>query len=365
MFDDGEDATRSRRVGTASGWRESVRVGCLVCLLVIAGCSAPTSEETRTVDPALEGTPSPTPVVPPGIGTEAVDAGRLADAHQRLLRTQSRTVRRATTVRDTNGTLLGRNTAFVRANRESVRIVGETAGQAPATVGLSATEIDFWTNGTVVASRQTSDNATRYGYRGPPLPPGPLADTTGHSLVEAAFSAVQTTTVQQLAGDRVRIRGSAGRADARRNVSLVATVTGTGVVEQLRVSYTRLEENRTLRVVRTLRVSGVEATTVPKPDWLATAQNATMDDNETTGEPTATDQNAVTDENEAIERSVMAGREMARVESVMAGRETARVESVMADRETARVERVATREMTTEKVMIRAHGRRGDQQIVG
>ena len=278
-----------------------VRVWVVVALAVTAGCGGVTSdaETAGTVPPQLAGTPSATPsptATPvgasvPGVSATGVDANRLSAVHDRQLRVRSRTVRRVAVVRDANGTLVGRNTAVIRATserEETVRVRGTTAGTDPASVGLSAAWIDYWTNGTAAASKRTVNGSVTYQYQGGPLPPGSGADTTGLSLVAFAFGVVDDPRVERGDDGTIRLTARRNTSDELRDVRLRATLTTEGIVRELRIAYNRTMDGRELRVVRRFAVSDLGTTIVRSPSWLSAARNAS-DDTGPSGDPNETD----------------------------------------------------------------------------
>ena len=272
------------------------RLLVLFALVLAAGCGTAPTGETETLAPQLRGTVSPTGTVtpatttslPPGVSVTGesvtVASDRLAGTHRRLLRRDSRTVRRETVIRAANGTVIGRNTAIVRATRETVgevRVRVLTSGTNPTAVGLSPARIELWTNGSAAASRRTVGDETTYTYQGPPIPPGPATDTTGHRLVSVAFDLVNVTAFDRLSEGLYRVTGRTARSSVGRNVSLVALLTADGVVQRLRLSYVRVTDGQRRRVVRRLYVTNRGETTVQRPSWLALARNASEPDTDT------------------------------------------------------------------------------------
>ncbi|MEZ3114851.1 hypothetical protein RYH80_02820 [Halobaculum sp. MBLA0147] len=290
----------------------------VVILVVTAGCAGVLGGEggdgdAETVNPALQGTPtptatpSPTPTpsfaetLPSGISRDAVDPEALADRHRRVLRRTSRTVVRITTVTGPNGTVVGRTRTTIAAASDragDVLLEGSGGGTDPVAFGLPTGEYGFWTDGTAAASRRTLPNGTvRYSYRSGTLPPGPRADTTGVNLVASATRRVSDVTVTPVetgsdgrTASLLRLRGRVADppSEAVENASLVASVTGEGVVQTLRVRYTLVRDGRRYRVVRELVVSDLGQTVVSRPAWVADAQAAERDEGAETATPTAT-----------------------------------------------------------------------------
>lgn len=290
----------------------------VVLLVVTAGCGGSlggNADEAGepTVNPALQGTPtptatpSPTPTpsfaetLPSGISRDAVDPEALADRHRRVLRRSSRTVVRTTTVTDPNGTVVGRTRTTIAAasNRDDdVLLEAVGSGTDPAAFGLPEGGYDFWTDGTAAASRRTLPNGTvRYNYRSGTLPPGPRADTTGVNLVASATRRVSDVTVTPVetgsdgrTASLLRLRGRVADppSDAVENASLVASVTGEGVVQTLRVRYTLVRDDRRYRVVRELVVSDLGQTVVSRPAWVDDARAAEREGTAETATTTAT-----------------------------------------------------------------------------
>lgn len=284
-----------------------VRLLVVCVVVVVAGCGglAGTDEsDANTVNPALEQTPTATPTptaspvptptptptlpaaLPPALGTETVDPGRLAASHARNLGAQSRTVVRTITVRTTNGTLLGRSRVVLRDDGAPrggrLSVTQTTAGPRPAAAGLDARNVSYWGNDSVTVSRSvTADGAVAYTFDRTPFPPIARSDTTGRSAVAFAFRAANVTEVSRAGTEApvFLVEGSAA-ADSTYgvyDVRLTATVAPGGVVRSFEVTYTRERGGRLRRVTRQFRVTDRGNTTVARPSWYGQAVAAGTD----------------------------------------------------------------------------------------
>ena len=267
----------------------AVRVAVVACLLVTAGCAGFVGQETDesgTVAPALEGTPTPTfgERLPPGVTAASVDARTLAAAHRSEVVPFSRTTTTRLRFVAANGTVLGAGlyttkTEYVGENTR-VLVRTNTTGTAPRTVGITPADTTYWGNETVSASRQVANETIELGFRRGPLPPAIRADTTGESLVFLVFSSVNLTDVEPIGTvngrERFRLRGSGSNVSILRgfNVSLVATVDELGVVREARFAYTTTRDGQPIRVIREFRLTGQKNTTAPPPEWVETARRS-------------------------------------------------------------------------------------------
>jgi len=282
-----------------------LRVAVVAVLLLLAGCgSVADTDAPSTVNPALDGTPTPTPSptatpVPTPTATPVVpvvlpdallgdtDAAGLAAAHERNLGTQSRTVVRTVTVRDGEGQLLGRNRVVVRddgrASSGRLAVTRQVSGPRPGAVGLETESVDYWGNDSVTVSRTTgSDGDTSYTFDPVPFPVGSGWDTTGRGSVALAFQLGAVTDTQRIETDPAVFlvtgqRAVAPESDAR-NVSFSATVEESGVVRAFELSYTQPRDGAPRRVTRTFQVQAVGATPVSRPSWFARATTTPTND---------------------------------------------------------------------------------------
>ncbi|MEZ3142437.1 hypothetical protein [Halobaculum sp. MBLA0143] len=291
--------------------RARLLVVCVV--VVVAGCgglAGSDGADGNTVNPALEGTPTatptptaspvPTPTVsptptetptlpealPPALGPETVDAGRLAASHARSLASQSRTVVRTITVRSTDGELLGRSRVVLRDDGDPrggrLAVVQTVSGPRPGAVDLGERNVSYWGNDSLTVSRtESADGNVTYGFDRTPFPPIARSDTTGQAAVAFAFRAANVTRVSRVGTtDPVfLVEGSAAVDSAYEayDVRLTATVEPSGVVRSFEVTYTRDRGGQLRRVTRRFRVTNRDATTVSRPSWYRQAVAAGTD----------------------------------------------------------------------------------------
>lgn len=281
------------------------RVAAAVVLLLLAGCGGVADEDApNTVNPALDGTPTPTPsptatpeptptatpvvsVVFPDALLGDTDAAGLAAAHERNLGTRSRTVVRTVTVRNDEGRLLGRNRVIVRddgrADSGRLAVTRRVSGLRPGAVGLETQSVDYWGNDSVTASRTIGpDGNSSYTFDPVPFPVGSGWDTTGRGSVALAFRLGNVSDTQRIATDPAVFLVTGQRAAVPgsdvRNVSFSATVEESGVVRGFELSYTQPRDGAPRRVTRTFRLQAVGETPVSRPAWFDRATGTPADD---------------------------------------------------------------------------------------
>jgi hypothetical protein len=254
----------------------SLVAGCLLVVLVLlAGCNGlADGSATPTLTPANASAGSSDR----GISASGVQPSALADTHDTVLSTTNYTLVVHERVLSANRTL--RNTTFHRevargGDRYSINRTHETSGIRSTTL---AQRIDVWYDGEAALTRLGGRAEARY-QRTPTSPPGPLPDPSSHWRIEDAVAAFEVqvserpnasgyrvVSTRDLDADSLATPTYVGQA---RNASLRALVADDGVVRYLRVSYDATYAGRPdqVRVVRSVRVSRIGATTVEAPPW--------------------------------------------------------------------------------------------------
>jgi hypothetical protein len=258
--------------------RRSVALATLVACTALVGCSGfvgPT-DSTEAVTPAP--VPSETAAYPPGISAASVSPEGVAAAHARRLQSRNYTLVSRQRVVGPNGTM--RTTE----RRREVAAGGDVyAGRFNRTVRefphrTLAGRIDYWTNGSVYASRGLVDGtAEYYGWSRD----DPDEDVDGSDVIARVFAATDPHVVSREDEAIVVASSRLVRPDrlpsppyltAPHNVSLTARVTDEGVVVRWRLAYDATVEDRPVRVVWTSGLTDVGATTVERPAWLPQAR---------------------------------------------------------------------------------------------
>ncbi|MFC7135499.1 hypothetical protein [Halobaculum litoreum] len=213
--------------------------------LVTAGCGAGGDGGERTINPALATTPTttptatPAPTYPPGVGPDGVDARVLAGNHDRVLDRVNSTVRVERAVVDANGTTVSTTAIRIESAGPRLRYRVNESGGLPDQFVSPFPVFEFWTNGTVTATRSVDGdgNVTVRRIRGePPTIAG--ADDTGEDSVFGAVVGTNARLVDTRTVDGETlyvVRADHEELDRRRgpplrDYRLNATVTEAGVV---------------------------------------------------------------------------------------------------------------------------------------
>lgn len=276
---------------------EHLRYLLAVALVVVAGYGVYIAiSEQASESPAAESaatTPTPTPVptteappekLAPGLTDEGVvDPWNLSHAHANALLNTSFSRYTATVRWSSDGRYATQVTSHVRvaSGGYPMHFARNVTGDDPG-VNLVSADVEVWREGNVSYVRTTANGTTNYQRTTPSrdLYSGPV---TGWDDIYSLFSAVNTTTVERIERDGTTlyrvVSTSQPESDqfrgSRSNYSLSALVDSSGLVHRYRVSYDLHEDDRTLHLSRTGRLSAVGSTTVERPAWVEEAENAT------------------------------------------------------------------------------------------
>jgi hypothetical protein len=253
----------TRRVAVVAG----------VCLLLAAGCTAPTSETAS----------------PPGLSADGVtDPSELVRTHTDTLQSQSFTVHTTSTMRGPEGEYRVVSNRTWRLDptdtvRGHVVSTSRTVGDAPAQYDARPDEVSTWRAGSTTYRRvRTGDDAT---YRR--VAPFNSSVKLSAALQRQAIYRLHTrtnATVEPVSrnGRRLyRVAAALNDTAVTTNASLTMLVDADGVVRRLRTTQTVRYRSGTRVITRTVRITDVGSTTVDRPDWYPTAVAET-------GEPTRT-----------------------------------------------------------------------------
>lgn len=289
--------------------RGTLAVAALTLLLVTSGCNAVLQDRTTTVtreeydvpaEPNVSTTPTTTVPpnetdVAPGLASHGIrDAFAIAEAHANRLAGDSYRVRHNYTVRYPNGTVVRQ-----RGVDASVGVrAGEFRVYRSELEDGRRVEERFYSGGDLspVYGARTAEESTDYWIREDDddrsidLRDVLFQDPTYKSRLYSLLSAVESARVSpddttdpesyvvRATGyeDRYLISGM-GNAPAR-NVTMVAFVAESGVVEGLFVRYRTEVDGRTVVVEEGFRFEGVGSTDVEAPAWVDEARAAESDE---------------------------------------------------------------------------------------
>lgn len=263
----------------------------LAGLLVTAGCNGlgPADPDPRTVAPGLRGTPAgtadttttpaPTPEssFPPGVTpgeSDQVDESAIYPAHERALANRSVTWRSQHLRVNATGTVLGWATRTGWVDGAHQRYEVETGGVDPAAVRLRVTTPEYWTNGTVTASRLTLADGTSAVQVREGGPVGSFADV-GTGRIVPVLAGVDLQYVGSERRNDAEIHVLAGtRGDAR----LTMRVTSEGVVRSFTHRTHDDIDGARITFVTRFRTYDVGSTVVERPAWAGTPTGSTADE---------------------------------------------------------------------------------------
>ena len=250
----------------------------VVCLVVVAGCSAlpggPSDREpTETVTPVpvttpTSATPTPPSDPPPGVSANgSVDIERLIDAHESYVADRSYTWQIRYTVAGT-GILQNSFTRRVTVGQERF-LVEQT------TPALSRNQTLYV--GDQARLRTTQSERTEFTWVDDPQ--GPQSYAFAGDVVERFLAGVtvdvsvverDSRTYYRLYTDGNDLPNSLNRfGAAARNYTMTAYVTPEGFVRTVVVDYRLGEEDDGRRIASRYDYSAVGSTTVTEPDWVS------------------------------------------------------------------------------------------------
>lgn len=268
-------------------------------VVVTAGCSGfafgggdgPVSTVTPAPVPADDAGTYPVGLGPGGVTSPSL----LGAAHAAALNGTSYTLKMTRTVRYANGTLRSdlRIEVALDADRTHLANVSVRGHAAPVLLGRPPASASFWSDGDVYLRRLTRDNRTIYNEYEPPdnyagtwrywvhtaalngRPEADVTQTVAPFQTRTTRTESDDGTVYVVSGDRLR-RGDLGTPwSARRNATLAARVTQSGLVRAYRTEYTATAGGERVRVTRTVRFDDVGNTTVGRPSWYDRARSTT------------------------------------------------------------------------------------------
>lgn len=251
----------------------------LVVLLALAGCNGFVggTEPQPTLTPAP--VPTDRPPLPPGIDQSgSVTPAAVGTAHSDALAGTSYAVETERRVVDGNRTLrVVTHDWQVDDDGDYAGVYEYDAVDYPTEPAI--TRVAYWSNRTVRASQFTTGgyNGTDYETS---TTPSPVLDLDIDGTVVGILEAFEPRVAGRTAGRIVVVStelqsntlGTPRSATGTRNGTLFMRITPRGLVTDIRVTFETTLANRTVRVIRETRVRAVGATTVERPDWVATAR---------------------------------------------------------------------------------------------
>jgi hypothetical protein len=258
----------------------------LVMLVLLGGCGEvfdATSEEPAGVTPASVPTDGPLSDIPGLSATGITDPSTLTHAHAAALSNTSFTVRSTQTLTAANGTRLIDKTSVQRVRSDHRHWRTETTYNGME-AGFFQTPIEHtnsWFNGSHVFFQLQGPNGTEYRVF-----PGGINPTDRQRLFSYYLQAEATTV--SLVNGTIRLHATIvseheqSAWQPRVNITertITVTMTETGRVTQYRVEYTGRLAKAPATVVkgrRTVQFTALGETTVERPEWIATARNASV-----------------------------------------------------------------------------------------
>lgn len=235
--------------------------------------------------PSAESTATPDGQLAPGVRTDGVNGGRLAEAHTRALANTSYTVNQTLVQRYSNGTLRSRYVTVARFTATPGRFTA-TLNQTDRRDGqLVERTVRRYGDGDDAYAAITERNTTRYQRLrwpdGEPRDPRQVypENLTNTRSIARVFTLVETRVVDtvEVNGTRYARLNSVGNASLPplANVSVTALVSERGVLRSYRVTYDVSRSEGSVQATVAVSYTRVGETTVSEPAWLARVDNGT------------------------------------------------------------------------------------------
>ncbi|RLM45080.1 hypothetical protein DVK00_11585 [Haloarcula sp. Atlit-47R] len=245
-------------------------------------------------------TPAPVPTdsataYPAGVGPTGVTSpSLLGSAHGDRLNGTGYTLTMTRTVRYANGSLRSHLRVHVALdkNRTHLANISVRGHAAPVLLGRPPATASFWSDGDTYLRRLVRDNRTVYNEYDPPdsyagtwqywvhtaaLNGRPAADVTRTVApfhTRTSRSGRSDGAVYVISGDRLWDNATSTVWASRKNATLVAHVTRSGLVRNYRTEYTTVTDGGDpITVTRTVRFTKVGNTMVGPPPWRDRAQS--------------------------------------------------------------------------------------------
>jgi hypothetical protein len=239
--------------------RRALTAVCVVCLLLIAGCAAPTNAPQ-----------SATAVT----ASDMRDASAVIQAHTTTLQSQPFTARSTTTVRDANSTFhVTINQTWKVDPRRPVRALAvrtsTATDSAPARYRQSPDRVTAWRHGNDTTVRVESGNETEIRQVGL-LNSSVRLNRALHRQLLYKYSTRRNATVETLSRNGTnfyRVQASLNDTHIASNASMTLLVNQAGYVTQIETRQTVAYRSGPRVITRTVRFDRIGTTTVRSPSW--------------------------------------------------------------------------------------------------
>lgn len=254
--------------------REGVAAVALAAAFLLAGCGGylggPETTDAGAVTPAP--VPSPEPDLPPGIHPNGVNASAVADAHESVLRDSAYELHAILEYRLPDGD--ERRTDTVGHFRPDGEAVGFERNFSASEGANRLTGYALWYDGERTVYRETRvDGSTdAIVVRDRNVVDVPVRNLTGRAFRAVEGHAVERTgpngTVVSASVDSTAAIPTPPPAERARNVTMVARVQPSGVVDSLRLRYDVTVDGESVPVRFETRIENVSDAAPDPPEWV-------------------------------------------------------------------------------------------------
>ena len=233
---------------------------CVACLLLTAGCAAPTNSPDSS--PALT-------------ANDVTDTSAVIQAHTATLRSQPFTARSTTTVRDANDTFqLTINRTWTVDPHQPVRALAlrttTATGDAPTRYQQAPARTVAWRHGTDTTRRVGTGNDTQI-QTVELLNSSVRLNRALHRQLLYRYSTRQNATVETLTRNGTqlyRVHADLNDTHVTSNASMTLLVSQEGYVQQIKTRQTVEYRSGPRVITQTVRFSRIGTTTVETPSWV-------------------------------------------------------------------------------------------------
>lgn len=233
---------------------------CVVCLLLIAGCTAPTNSSQSSPELTAD---------------DVTDTSTLTQAHTATLRSQPFTVRSTTTIRDANNTFTATvNRSWHVDPRRPVRALATenttATGDAPRSYRQAPERISAWRHGNETTVRVESGTEVQI-RQVQLLNTSVRLNRALHRQLIYRYSTRQNTTVESFTRDGTqfyRVTADLNDTHVASNASMTLLVNQQGYVQQIKTKQTVAYRSGPRVITERVRFSRTGDTSVEPPPWV-------------------------------------------------------------------------------------------------